>query len=293
MRLGPAARAAMRSRVRDLLPALRVLGFAGAVAILVFMAARAAGDVDLRAVAWWPLPLAFAGAAAWWLLGARGWSILVTGRSNRRDMSMWCRTQALRYLPGGIWAPASRAVAISGGLVDRLSTVTTDNVVALCAALAIGASAFAAKGDYRWLAVVAVVGAPYLAARALAGKTRVDSIRTLRATGNYLAAFAAYSLAAVLVQAAVSGLDDPLAVAGAAAIGWSVGFLVVIAPSGAGVRELVYVELLSSTLPTAEATAAALTMRVLATLAELAVLLLVAAPALPRRRQVEEEAANR
>ena len=52
-------------------------------------------------------------------------------------------------------------------------------------------------------------------------------------------------IAAVLVQTAVSGrLDDPFAVAGAAAVAWAAGLVVVIAPSGIGVREVVYVALL-------------------------------------------------
>lgn len=276
-----------------LLPAARLLGFVGAVAILVFMVARAAADLDLGAVAWWPLPLAFVGAVVWWLLGARGWSILLTGRSSRQDMSMWCRTQALRYLPGGIWAPASRAVAISGAVVDRISTVAMDNVIALCAALTIGSLALTANGDLRWLSLAIVIGAPYLTSRLLGSRIRAGTSRTLHATWNYLAAFAAYSFAAVLVQAAVSGLDRPLAVAGAAAIAWSAGFAVVITPSGVGVRELVYVGLLSSAFPTAEAAAAALTMRVLTTVAELVVLFLVAGPALPVRGQAEETTANK
>lgn len=276
-----------------LLPAARLLGFVGAVAILVFMVARAAADLDLGAVAWWPLPLAFVGAVVWWLLGARGWSILLTGRSSRQDMSMWCRTQALRYLPGGIWAPASRAVAISGAVVDRISTVAMDNVIALCAALTIGSLALTANGDLRWLSLAIVIGAPYLTSRLLGPRIRAGTSRTLHATWNYLAAFAAYSFAAVLVQAAVSGLDHPLAVAGAAAIAWSAGFAVVITPSGVGVRELVYVGLLSSAFPTAEAAAAALTLRVLTTVAELVVLFLVAGPALRVRGQIEETTANK
>ena len=283
----------MRSRIERLLPAIRVLGFVGAGAILVFMAIRAARDLDLRNVTWWPLPFAFAGVAAWWLLGARGWAILLTGRSGRQDMSMWCRTQALRYLPGGIWAPASRAVAISGGVVDRVSMVATDNAIALCAALGIGSIAFTATGDVRWLPAVAVTGAPYLAARVLGHRTRISSTRTLRATWNYVTAFAAYSLAAVLVQTAVSGLHDPLAIAGAAAIGWSAGFVVVIAPSGAGVRELIYVALLSDQFPTAETAAAGLTLRVLTIVAELAVLFVVAGPGPDARRRADETTARR
>lgn len=272
---------------------LRVVASLGAIGILAFMAIRVTRNLDFGAITWWPLPVAFVGAAAWWLLGARSWAILLSGRSSWRDMSTWCRTQALRYLPGGIWAPAARAVAMSGGILARVSTVATDNAIALCAALAVGGAALAARGDLRWLPAVAVIGVPYVATRWAASRTRISSRRALRATLNYVAAFVAYSLAAIFVQAAVSGLDDPLAVAGAAAVAWSVGFLVVIVPSGVGVRELIYVALLTNTVPTAEATAAALIMRALTTIAELVVLLVVAGTTLPTRTIIDDAPADR
>jgi hypothetical protein len=264
--------------LRPLLPALRIVGFVGAVLIIVVMAWRAARDLDASAITWWPMPLALASAAVWWLLGARGWSVLMTGRTSRREMSMWCRTQTLRYLPGGIWAPASRAIVVSGSLLDRLSAVATDNAIALCAAAAIGGVGLAAAGDPRWLPLALLVAVPYLAARLPANRTRIVPGLTLRATANYLVAFLAYALAAVLAQMSLSGSHDAVAVAGAAALAWSAGFVVVIAPSGVGVRELAYVALLSGTFSTAEATGAAIVLRLVTILAELAVLLAVGRP---------------
>jgi uncharacterized membrane protein YbhN (UPF0104 family) len=89
----------------------------------------------------------------------------------------------------------------------------------------------------------------------------------------YAAGFLAYAAAAVLAQTAVSGWEDPLAVAGAAAVAWGAGLVVVIAPGGLGVRELVYVALLAGTVPSAEAGVAAVTLRLVTVAAELAVLL--------------------
>jgi uncharacterized membrane protein YbhN (UPF0104 family) len=100
---------------------------------------------------------------------------------------------------------------------------------------------------------------------------------------NYLGAFAAYLAAAVLVQAAVSGWQDPLTVAGAAALAWGAGLVVVIAPGGIGVRELVYTELLAGSLPRGEAVAGALTFRLVTIAAELAVLVVAGRPALRAR----------
>jgi glycosyltransferase 2 family protein len=261
-----------------LLPALRVLGFLAAVSIVVFIVVRAARDVDVGDLAWWPLVLAFGAAVAWWLLLARGWALLVTGRSRRRDVSTWCRTQALRYLPGGIWAPASRVVIVRGSLLDKLATVAAENVIALCAALAIGGVTLAAAGDVRWLALTPVIAAPLLASHLVARRTRIVPPRVFRATWGYVTGFLAYALSAVLVQTAVSGVQEPLAVAGAAAVAWSVGLVVVLAPSGLGVRELAYVALLSPTFPNAELAAGAVTLRVVTILAELAVLVVVARP---------------
>lgn len=280
---------ATRSRLSRLLPALRLLGFVGAVTIILVMANRAARRLDISAIDWWPLPLAFAGAATWWFLGARGWAVLVTGRARRQDMSTWCRTQTLRYFPGGIWAPASRAIAVSGSVLDRLSTVATDNAIALCAALAIGGVAFGAAGELRWLPLALVITVPYVASKLPANRTRIVPALTLRATWNYLIAFLAYAGAAVLVQAAVAGFHDPMAVAGAAALAWSAGFVVVIAPSGVGVRELAYVALLADTFSTAEATGAAVTLRLVTIAAELAVLLVVGRPTRGARPTSGEE----
>jgi uncharacterized membrane protein YbhN (UPF0104 family) len=67
-------------------------------------------------------------------------------------------------------------------------------------------------------------------------------------------------------------------VAGAAAIAWSAGLVVVIAPGGIGVRELVYVALLAGVLPRADAAAAAVTMRLVTIAAEAAVLVIAGRP---------------
>ena len=269
-----------RPRLLRMRPALGAIGFVAAVAIVTAIAVRAGQDVDVTRLAWWPLPLALLAAVAWWLLLARGWAVLVAGRPAGDDVRVWCRTQTLRYLPGGVWAPASRVAVVRGGALDRLSTVAAENVIALCAALALGGVALAASGAPVWLTLILAPAIPALAGRALVGRTRLDPGRTRHATLTYLAAFAAYALAAVLVQAAVSGWDRPLAVAGGAAVAWAAGLVVVFAPGGVGVRELAYVGLLSGTLPAGELAAAAVTLRIVTIAAELAVLLVAGRPRL-------------
>jgi glycosyltransferase 2 family protein len=271
------------ARLRPLLPAARAAGFVVALAIVVAMGAKALRDVDFATVTWWPLPVATVVTGVWWLLLARGWALLVRGHAARADVSTWCRTQALRYLPGGIWAPVSRGAVMDGAAIDRVATVGAENVIALAAALALGGLALTLAGELAWAPLVLVLALPPLAARFTAKRTRIAPARTARATLNYLAAFTAYIAAAVLVQGAVSGWGDPLTVAGAAALSWSAGLVVVIAPGGIGVRELVYAGLLAGSLPRGEAVAGALTFRLVTIVAELAVLLAAGRPALRPR----------
>jgi hypothetical protein len=267
----------MTPRLARWLPWLRAAGFVGAVVLVGAVAVRALGDVGVDELRW-PLLPALGAAILWWLLLACGWSVVFDGRLRRHAVATWCRTQALRYLPGGFWAPASRAVLVKGTVVDRLATVGAENAIALGAALAVGGVAFAGSGDWRWAPLALAVAAPLVAARVVARRTRLTGRRALNATAVYLPAFAAYAVAAVSVQAAVSGLEAPLAVAGAASVAWAAGLVVVIAPGGLGVREVAYVALLAPTLPTAEAAAAAVTLRVVTIAAELVVLVAFGLP---------------
>jgi hypothetical protein len=288
----PAPRTGMErtwARIAPMLPVLRVLAFAAAVVIVVVMSVKAVRAVNLGALELWPLPVAIAFAVGWWVLLARGWALLVTGTSKRSDLSMWCRTQAIRYLPGGIWAPASRVTLLPGTLSDKLSTVGAENVIALSAAAAVGGAAFAVSGRLDWLPLAVVIAAPVAAARLVASRSRVSSARALHVTWNDALGFVAYAVAAVLVQTAVTGrFDDPFAVAGAAAVAWATGLVVVIAPSGLGVREVVYVALLSGTYSNTEATTAAVTMRLVTIVAELAVLVFLGRPTAETEPQTAE-----
>jgi uncharacterized membrane protein YbhN (UPF0104 family) len=272
------AAVALRARIAPLIPALRTAGFAAAVAIVIYIGIRAFGEVRLSDLEWWPLPFAVLGAGAWWLLLGRAWGLIASGRSSRRDVSVWCRTQALRFIPGGLWAPASRASVVRGGSLDKLSAVIGENLAVLSAALVVGGAALALAGRLPWLALVLAAGVPWLSARLLAGRIHVTPERMLRAFGNDVVAFLAYGVAAVLVQLAVSGWREPLAVAGAAAVAWAAGLVVVFAPSGVGVREVVYVGLLAGSLPSGEAAAGAVTMRLAMIVAELAVLVIAGRP---------------
>src|SRR4051812_13287103 len=196
---------ALRARIAPALPALRVARFVLAVGLVVAMGVIAVRDVSFESVTWWLLVPALLPIAVWWLLLARGWSLLAAGRTTRGEMGLWCRTQVLRYLPGGIWAPTSRVALVGGSAVDRLATVAAENVASLAAALALGGLAMAASGRPAWGALVLVLFVPVAGVRLARGRTRLDGPRARRATVNALPAFASYLAAAVLVHAGGSG----------------------------------------------------------------------------------------
>jgi glycosyltransferase 2 family protein len=270
--------ARLRAAVERALPVLRVVGFVVSVAIVVAMVVVAVREVPARDLEPWLLGPALLAAAVWYALLGCGWAIFASGRVTRHDLGTWFRTQVLRYLPGGIWAPVSRVAAVGGTATDRLVTVAAENVTVLCAALAVGGLALAAAGEIAWIGLVALLAAPRLTTRFTATRTRVGAQRTMRATAIYTVAFVGYAVCAVLVQRAVTPGGEALEIAGAAAVAWGAGLVVIIAPGGVGVRELAYVGLLSGTLPRADLAAAAVTMRAVTVVAELAVLLLAGRP---------------
>ncbi len=229
---------------------------------------RAIEDAPSRELDWPLLIVAVLGGIWWWLLLARGWALLMSGRWTRPDAATWFRTQALRYLPGGIWAPASRLAVASGGAADRLRTVAAENVGALVAGLALGGLGLALAGRTAWLPLVLVPLATVVLVR-----LRLLPPGSPRTVPVYLLAFAGYVVAAIFAQAAVSGWHDLALVAGAACIAWAAGLVVVIAPSGLGVREVVYVGLLAGVFAKGEPAAGAVVLRLVTIVAELLVLM--------------------
>lgn len=261
-----------------LIRAARAAGFVAALAIVTFVAVRAIRDAPPRRLDIALLVPSVLLAIGWWLLLARGWAVLMSGRWNRGDADTWYRTQALRYLPGGIWAPASRLAVAGGSAADRVRTVAAENVGALVAGLAVGGIGLALAGRPAYAPLVLAPLAPVLLVR--------FNLLPAAAPGTvpaYLLGFVAYAGAAVLAQAAVSGWQDPLLVAGAAGVAWAVGLVVVIAPGGLGVREVVYVGLMAGAFAKGEPAAGAVVLRLVTIVAEL--LVLVASAASLRRHK--------
>ncbi|MEA2295005.1 MAG: glycosyltransferase 2 family protein [Solirubrobacteraceae bacterium] len=268
-------------------PVLKAAGTVVSLAIVAVIAVRAFRDLPHRHVRWALLVPALALTGVWWVLLAGGWSVLAGGRWTFAEIARWCRTQALRYLPGGIWAPVSRVAVTQGTALDRVSTVVAENLIALCAAAAIGGAALAASGRPLWGLLVLSPVLPFAGERIVRSRTRVEPARVRLALLTYVAAFAAYAGAALLVQASLSHLANPLEIVGAAAVAWAAGLVVVFAPSGIGARELAYVALTGSALPHGDASAGAVILRLVTVVAELAALLVVAWPSLRMGRHTD------
>jgi hypothetical protein len=126
-------------------------------------------------------------------------------------------------------------------------------------------------------------------------RTRVSRRGIARASVIAAGGWAAYGVAAVLAQVAVSGVRDdlyPLYVAGAACVAWAVGLVAVFAPSGVGVREVVYVWFLSTLYPRTALQGASVLLRLVTIAAELAVLIAIGLPWVRRRMEPPAEPAE-
>ena len=274
------------ARAPRVVAVMRMLFYPLALALVGYMGYRAARDTHLSDLHYWPLAGALLAALVWWVALALGWSALVAEGDPRPAAASWCRTQVARYVPGGFWQLIARATTVTGGVRDKLTAVTAENVIVLLVSLAIG-GAWAGVHDWRFIPLALLIAAPLLASRWLERRTKITRRRVRRTSATYAVGYLAYGVMGVLVQVAVSGVRSPtypLYVAGATCVAWAVGLVVVFAPGGVGVRELVYIAMLSGLYPPSELEAAAVTSRLVTVVAELLVLAYITRPQLLRRR---------
>lgn len=284
LRLSTAA-GSLRRRVPRLVAALRVVYYPAALALLVWIGVRASHRLDLDRVNWVAVAGSFLAALVWWLAMAYGWANLVTERFDHAQVAGWCRTQVARYLPGGIWAPLARSTIVRGRVRDKLAAVGAEHAIQLCVALAVGAL-WVTVHDPRWLPLAIVLLLPLALSGWLQRRTRVTRRGIVRAGVISGAGWVAYGVSALLAQVAITGIRDetyPLYIAGAACVAWAIGLVVVFAPGGVGVREVVYVWFLSSLYPRAGLEGASVLLRLITIVAELSVLIVVGLPWVRRR----------
>jgi hypothetical protein len=277
---------AVRRRAPRLLAVLRVVYYPAAIALVAWMGVDAARGLEQR-VNWAAVAGCFLAALVWWLTQAYSWANLVTERFDHDQVGKWCRTQVTRYLPGGIWAPLARSTIVRGRVRDKLAAVAAEGLIQLSMAVAVGALWMIVRQP-RFLPLAVLGVLPLALAGWLQRRTQVTRQAIARASLLAAVSWVAYGVSAVLAQVAITGLRDdiyPLYVAGAACVAWAVGLVAVFAPSGVGVREVVYVWFLSSLYPRAGLAGASVLLRLVTIVAELAVLVAIGLPWVRRRME--------
>lgn len=196
-----------------------------------------------------------------------------------------------KYLPGSVWPVLAQMELGTAHRVPRTRSATASVLTMLVSLLgglltALVTLPFVAGGTpYRWafLAAPLLVAAlhprvlnPILAALLkLAKRPPLEQPLAGRAiavaVGWSLVSWVLYGVQIWLLAARLGVADGHVALlaAGGFAFAWCVGFIVVFAPAGAGIRELLLVALLGPVLGTGGATAIALVSRVLMTVGDL------------------------
>jgi uncharacterized membrane protein YbhN (UPF0104 family) len=215
--------------------------------------------------------------------------------SLRRAVAVFGISQLGKYVPGGVWNVVAAAEVGAGHRVPR-SRSAASMLVAVAVSVASGAAVGAvalpfvsagALGAWSWVVWVApaavVVLAPPVLNRLIGLAVRVARRGTAERpmTWRGLGRAAAWSVAGWLVaglqlwvlctELGLPTTPRTFALAtGGWALAWTAGFLFVVAPAGAGVRELVLAAVLAGALPGPAAGLAVLVSRVVLTLVDLA-----------------------
>lgn len=261
---------------------VKVAGYLAALALLAAVAWRGRHEVDPSRIAAGQLALAFVAALVSWVALAAGWAFVSHAEDPLSAVRTWVRTQLLRYLPGGVWAPAARA-RDSARLRRGLTFVIAEDILLVLTATAGGASVLAASSDPRWGWLAAPMLPLFAAVIWLCPRFSLARRSIAAAIGCYCAGFAAFAAAALCAQRAVGAVPHPWLVVGAALLAWVVGLVVVTAPGGIGAREAAYIALLAGVIPQGQLAAGAVAARVTAVFAEALVLATLALPPLVAR----------
>lgn len=212
-------------------------------------------------------------------------------------------SQVGKYIPGGVWNVLAvsemgreyavpRRASLGGMLVFWLVSVTTGLLVG---GLHVAATQVSIPGGPLWLVLGLAVGLILLSPPVLRFGLRAGlhtlkrpplvreptSGGLLRSVGWAMVAWLAAGLHVWLLAAPLSsGSVTVQAAVSAYALAWSAGFLVIVAPAGAGVREVVLAALLAGSLSGGAVVMLVLISRFMVTLVDV---LLAGAAALTRR----------
>ncbi|MEY9965869.1 uncharacterized membrane protein YbhN (UPF0104 family) [Streptacidiphilus sp. MAP12-16] len=248
-------------------------------------------------IGWGPSGLALLTVLAAWFAMMQVWRVLLGAFGSPLPLRVGARVffvgQLGKYLPGSVWSVVAQMELGQAHQVPRRRSATSaalTMLISLLAALLTSAVSLpffsdGTTGGYDWafLAVPAVLVCLHprllnpLLDRLLA-LTRRPPLEQRISGGAIFRAMAWALLSWVLVGLHVWLLTVPLGAAAAHALplsvggfafAWSVGFLVVFAPAGAGVREAILIAALSPVLDLGRATAVALLSRLITVAADL------------------------
>ena len=260
-----------------------------------------------------PLLVGLAGTVAATYLSMLAWRAILADLGSpvpwRQAASIFFLGQLGKYLPGFVWPVAAQVeLGRAYGVPRRRSGVAALLVIVMgltAGGLVAGVTLpFAGEpGPYRAVLALPALGLVLLHP-AVFGRVTTAGLRLLRrepldrtpsprgvaaALGWSVAQWAAYGVAVWALARGLPGAPRGLLAlaTGAYALAWCAGFLVVVAPAGAGVREGALVLLLAPAYGSAPALGIALLARLLATLGDL-IWGFVALGTLARRQDVGE-----
>lgn len=255
----------------------------------------------LARLPWWALVVALVASAVYVGLTLEAWRGIVRDLGHplavRPAVALFGVSQLGKYIPGGVWNIAAAAdLGRAHGIPARhsVAAMTIALLISLVSGVGVGALGFAvaptpALADWAWLmwsgVPLLVLLIPPVLNRLIALAWRILRLEPLDTPGGSLStrgvavatawSLLAWIVAGVAVAALAIGLGAPatwhtvVQCIGGYALAWVIGFLFVIAPAGAGVRELVLAAALAGTLASAEIVTLVLLSRVLLTAVDL------------------------
>jgi glycosyltransferase 2 family protein len=270
--------------------AIGVAGIGFVVRQIVLNRAEIGAALSAATLGW----LAVGGATgilATGLLGTNWLSVIrrAGGRvSWRRGMSWFYVGQLGKYVPGGIWPVVGQAELAHRGATPRAAAYTSTAIAMVAAflgaAMVAAVSGLVSSPDGRLLPIVIVGTLAVLFAALVVPSTRSMVHRiAARSSGRqlllpeprwfatlvvrHMPVWIAYSGMNVFAVAALGGdLDTSLVIelVYVTCISWMAGFVAVGVPGGIGVRETVFISMMSSPLGAGVAVSAAVLSRLLA-----------------------------
>jgi uncharacterized membrane protein YbhN (UPF0104 family) len=231
----------------------------------------------------WPsVVLSFLAAFAGTVSSLMAWRALLADEGHPLPLLVAGRIffvgQLGKYLPGGLWSVAAQMELGRDRDVPRRRSAAAALLVLLVSLTAAGLVAaatlpFTARGEiapYRWVFLVPALGIAVLRktppGRSISGR---GALAALAWAGVQWAAFGLSLWAFARAAPDAPGSLVVLAI-GAYALAWSAGFLFLVAPAGAGVREGALALLLGPAVGSGRALGFALVARLLSTVADLA-----------------------